>query len=74
MYLERKRVQCRNCGYEQDYNTYNGFIPSTTSSIAVCNSCGFKSIWYNELVKQPDDPLEAARLIINDNVEFIKDD
>ena len=44
--LASKMCTCRNCGNVQMYSYSEQNIPSTNESIAVCNKCGFKSVWY----------------------------
>lgn len=50
-HIKMNPVQCRNCGNKQEYPIINGRMPSLTESIAVCNACGFKSIWYMPEIK-----------------------
>ena len=69
VYMDRHLVECRNCGHEQGYNVFNGKSPALDRSIAVCDSCGFKSIWYNRKIELPDDVIEAAILLMTENVE-----
>lgn len=68
MYIESKKVQCRNCDHEQYYNVVNGNTPNLNESIAVCNNCGFKSIWYNRKIKLSDDEVERIKQLLTDNI------
>ncbi len=48
MRIERRPCTCRNCGGQQYFNIYNGQRPELDKACAACNSCGFKSVWYED--------------------------
>ena len=60
-HLKTEEVTCRNCGHKQDFQIWNGKLPSLTEAVDVCKSCGFKSIWYTPLPLLSDEVLEKLR-------------
>lgn len=77
MHLTQKEVVCRNCGNKQNYNIYNGEYPTSEKAVAVCDSCGFRSVWFDEDLKMNKQFMEAIRQLnetVSEESEKLIDD
>jgi len=65
-YMESIPVVCRNCGNKQSFLSINGERPPMDRSFAVCNKCGFKSIWLYEKIEIDEDGNIAIPAFLRD--------